>query len=192
MPIIATRASAAYGAGFSAVTAVPYAGPFGAYDALASVTVPSGGVASVTFAGIPTGYKHLQIRGILLSANAANNPVRFNSDSGNNYTWHQIQGTGASVEVFTSIPSDRIPWGLNSGNSSHPFATIIDILDYANTNKYKTVKTLSGNDGTNNTNSRIGLYSGGWRNTNAITSISISNDGNTMLEHSSFALYGVK
>ena len=35
----------------------------GNYDALATVTVPSGGLSSITFAGIPTtGYSHLQIR----------------------------------------------------------------------------------------------------------------------------------
>ena len=40
-----------------------YGGPYGAYDSLATVTVPSGGVASVTFAGIPSGYQHLHIGG---------------------------------------------------------------------------------------------------------------------------------
>ena len=37
--------------------------PSGAYDALASVTIPAGQTAtSIVFAGIPSGYKHLQIR----------------------------------------------------------------------------------------------------------------------------------
>jgi hypothetical protein len=40
-----------------------YDGPFGAYDSLATVTL-SADAASVTFAGIPSGYKHLQIRAI--------------------------------------------------------------------------------------------------------------------------------
>ena len=168
-----------------------YDGPEGAYDALASVTLTST-ANSILFSGIPSGYKHLQIRGTLLSATSANNPVRFNSDTGNNYTWHQIQGDGAGAGAYAATPSDRIPWGLNSGNSSYPFATIIDILDYASTNKYKTVRALSGNDGTNNASSRIGIYYGNWRNLNAITSIFISNDGNNMLQHSQFALYGVK
>jgi len=166
--------------------------PDGAYDSLATVTVPAGGLTSIEFAGIPNTYKHLQIRGIMLSANSANNPLRFNSDSGSNYTWHQLQGDGSSASAYANTPVNGIRWGLNSGNSSYPFATIIDVLDYANTNKYKTVRALSGNDGTGTTSSRIGLYSGVWMNTNAITSITITNDGNTMLQYSQFTLYGVK
>jgi hypothetical protein len=119
--------------------------------------------------------------------------LRFNSDSGSNYTWHQLQGDGSGASSYANAPVNGVRWGLNSGNSSYPFATIIDILDYANTNKYKTVRALSGNDGTGDTSSRIGLYSGVWMNTaNAITSITITNDGNTMLQHSHFALYGIK
>ena len=36
--------------------------PQGAYDALSTVTVPAGGVATITFAGIPNTYKHRQLR----------------------------------------------------------------------------------------------------------------------------------
>ena len=164
----------------------------GDYESIATVTVGSGGASSVSFTSIAADWTHLQIRGILLSANSANNPLRFNSDSGNNYTWHQIQGDGSGVSAYANAPVNGVRWGLNSGNSSYPFATVIDILDYANTNKYKTVRALSGNDGTGDTSSRIGLYSGVWMNTNAITSITITNDGNTMLQYSHFALYGCK
>jgi hypothetical protein len=164
----------------------------GSYDAIGTVDVGSGGTSTISFTSIPGTYKHLQIRGIMRSANSANNPLRFNSDSGSNYTWHQLQGDGSSASTYANTPVNGVRWGLNSGDSSYPFATIIDILDYANTNKYKTVRALSGNDGTGTTSSRIGLYSGVWMNTNAITSIAITNDGNTMLQYSQFDLYGIK
>jgi len=70
--------------------------PAGAYDALATVTVGSTAVSDITFTGIPTGYKHLQIRGILLSSSGQNNlSLRCNSDTAANYSSHQLQGDGA-------------------------------------------------------------------------------------------------
>jgi hypothetical protein len=196
MPIIAGRASAAYGAGFGAVTTVPYAGPFGAYDSLATVIVPSGGVASVTFAGIPTGYKHLQLR--VIAKNTLSNPftanwyMRFNDDSATNYNSHGFYGQGTSA--ITNIPSGANPvfaiWGILG--SSNFGVNITDILDYSNTNKFKTVKTLMGLD--TNGSGYVGVESGAWRSTAAVTSISFSmGDGSqTIAQNSSFALYGVK
>ena len=70
--------------------------------------------------------------------------------------------------------------------------TIIDILDYANTNKYKTFRSLVGSD-TNDTNGAVGLASGSWRSTSAITSITLSNNvSGNLAQYSSFALYGIK
>ena len=68
------------------------AGPVGAYDALATVTVGSGGVSSITFAGIPTGYKHLQIRQIAKSTNTGGYILlRPNNDSTyTNFYWHYL------------------------------------------------------------------------------------------------------
>jgi len=44
----------------------------GAMDALATVTVPSGGVSSITFSALPqTGYSHLQLRSFILSSSTA-------------------------------------------------------------------------------------------------------------------------
>ena len=163
------------------------------FESIATVSVTGSNVTSITFSSIPSTYTHLQIRAFLVSGASANNSFNFNGDNASNYTWHQIQGTGSAVEVFQSNPSQHPPWGLNSGNSSYPMASIIDILDYANTNKYKTVRTLSGNDGTGTTSSRIGLYSGAWMSTSAITSIVLTNDGGSSIQpNSHFALYGIK
>jgi hypothetical protein len=68
----------------------------------------------------------------------------------------------------------------------------MDILDYANTNKYKTVRTLSGYDLNNATYGALRSYSGLWMNTNAITSIKFYADGVNLAQYSQFALYGIK
>ena len=164
----------------------------GSMEAISAITL-SATTSVVEFNNIPSTYTHLQLRAFLVSATSANNQFRLNNDSGTNYTWHQIQGTGSAVEAYASNPTSNPPWGLNSGNSSYPMVSIMDFLDYANTNKYKTVRTLSGNDGTGTTASRVGLYSSVWMNTAAITSIRLTNDfGSTILANSSFTLYGIK
>ena len=164
----------------------------GSMEPISAITL-SETQSCVEFNNIPGTYTHLQLRAFLVSGYSANNQFRLNNDSGTNYTWHQIQGTGSAVEAYASNPTSNPPWGLNSGNSSYPMVSIMDFLDYANTNKYKTVRTLSGNDGTGTTASRVGLYSSVWMNTAAITSIRLTNDfGSTILANSTFTLYGIK
>ena len=67
---------------------------------------------------------------------------------------------------------------------------VIDILDYANTNKYKTSRGLSGYDA--NGSGLLYLASGLWMNTAAITSIEITDALGNFATNSTFALYGIK
>jgi hypothetical protein len=162
------------------------------FESIATVSVSST-VSSVTFSSIPSTYKHLQIRAVLISSLSANNQFQINGDTATNYTWHQMQGDGASNSAYASNPSSNPPWGLNAGSATYPMVSIIDILDYADTNKFKTVRTISGNPGPNNRAYRVGMYSGAWRSTSAVTSISFYNDfGSTIQANSHFALYGIK
>jgi len=170
------------------------AGPDGAYDSLATITVPSGGLASITFAGIPNTYKHLQIRAIAKSTGAASQgDLTFNGDTGSNYAWHQLFGGGTSAGADNSINRANIVGAASLVNSSiaNVFsASIIDILDYADTNKFKTVRHLVGQD--ENGSGVISLNSGLWRNTAAITTVTITARSNSIAQFSQFALYGVK
>ena len=193
MPIIAGRASAAYGAGFAAITATPYAGPFGAYDALASITVPSGGASSINFAGIPSNYKHLQIRHISRStASTGRMRLQMNGDTGSNYSTHLLNGDGAAAAAFSGVSQVQISAGsITLGDANFYSAGIIDVLDYANTSKNKTVRVLAGIE-YNNTSGEITFTSGSLLSTSAITSIKLYIDALTIAEHSQFALYGVR
>ena len=74
---------------------------------------------------------------------------------------------------------------------------IIDILEYNNTNIYKTIRTFNGfdtNNATTNINyETIGFTSGNWRSTSAITSIVLAPDSAVNFsQYSSFALYGIQ
>lgn len=178
--------------------------PQGAYDALASVTVPSGGVASVTFAGIPTGYKHLQVR-IIARTNRNNTSdnlyLRVGNgtvDSSANYPGHRLSGDGSTASA-TAFPTSSGLTGLLAGttsttqNTANVFGvSIVDILDYANVNKFKTARTLAGMD-TNGSGGLLDYMSAVWLSTSVINIATILPiNGTLFTEFSSFALYGVK
>ena len=171
--------------------------PAGAYDALATVTVPSGGAASITFAGIPTGYKHLQIRWLArdnFGSQGSDANIRFNSDSSASYSWHQLLGDGSTAQSYASTSQTAARAGAITGTTggTNVFATtVLDILDYASTTKNKTIKNLAGFDG--NGFGFVALNSASWMNTSAISTITITpRVGTTFSEFSQFALYGVK
>jgi hypothetical protein len=178
----------------------PLWSPEGAYDALATVTVPSGGAASVSFVGIPTGYKHLQIRfmgrSTLTGQDRIAQKIQFNSDTGANYSHHQLFGDGSSAAANATTSTTYIASGLSELTSANAPANtfgvgIIDVLDYANVSKYKTVRALTGQD-QNSTSGRIFLASGLWQSTSAITAIVLAPENGNYVQYSSIALYGVK
>jgi len=168
--------------------------PSGAYDSIATTTVGSGGASSVSFTSIPSTYKHLQVRILTRSTFGANEwPifVQLNSSS-SGYAYHDLQGNGSSASASGSSSQSLYQLGdtsAASGTASSFGVFILDILDYADTNKNKTGRTLYGYD--LNGSGKVGLRSGLWANTSAVTSLSFGTGGN-FAEYSSFALYGVK
>jgi hypothetical protein len=168
------------------------------YESIASTTAGAGGIVTVSFTSIPSTYKHLQIRAISRTSNATaldDTNIRFNSDSGTNYRAHQLRGNGASATAadlgaFTSATVFAVP---GTSALSGVFAGgIIDILDYTNTNKYTTVRAISGYD--ENGAGNVFLRSALWLNTAAITQIDIQfqSGAYNAPQYSSFALYGIK
>jgi hypothetical protein len=163
------------------------------YESISTVTVGSGGQSSVAFTSIPSTYKHLQIRVNGLAGAGKNFIAQLNSDTGSNYAWHILSGNGSSAEVsaFSSQSSIRI-FGRDIGSSTTaPTVLITDILDYSNTSKYKTIRSLTGCD--QNGSGEVQFNSGLWMNTSAISTFTIkTQDGSNFNQYSSFALYGIK
>ena len=169
--------------------------PSGAYDSIATTTVGGGGSATVTFSSIPSTYTHLQVRVTAQSARA--NAIdyfnmRVNSDTGSNYYAHLLYGNGTSASAYatgTDTKLDFSQWVASSATSVFGTA-VIDVLDYADTNKNKTVRCLNGYDA--NGSGITQLASGLWTNTSAITSLSFYFSNANVAQYSSFALYGIK
>jgi hypothetical protein len=160
----------------------------GDYESIATVSVGSGGSSTITFSSIPATFKHLQIRG--LSSNATgtqNRSIRINTDTGANYAWHQLTGDGANAGAASQASVAFAYVGYEQGTTVG--ATIIDILDYANTNKNKVVRAFGASDA--NGSGLVHLRSGLWINTAAITQIQLYGSNN-FAQYSHFALYGIK
>jgi hypothetical protein len=166
----------------------------GAMFPLGMVQVGSGGTAYVEFTSIPATYTHLQIRGIgrTTTGNFPTTLLYFNSDTGSNYSYHQILGDGGVAAAGAANQSLMVlPPTSGSTQSASVFgAMVIDILDYKNTSKYKTIRALGGTD--NNTTGQLTFNSASWRNTNAITTVKVSPGSGNFAEFSQFALYGIK
>ena len=175
---------------------------FSSFDSIATVTVGAGGTATVTFSSIPSGYTHLQIRGIGRSTTTGNGTdyllIQFNSDTGNNYAYHQFVTDGGTISTGGSTSVSSIICGFlpRANQLANAFGVqVIDILDYANTNKNKVIRSYTGMDynGTSNTlPGQLNLRSGVWLNTNAITSITLKSEANNLTQYSQLALYGIK
>jgi hypothetical protein len=166
--------------------------PDGAYDSLATVTVGSGGAASVTFAGIPNTYKHLQIRALLKTTTAtggsSSTGVTVNGNAMARY--HYLYGDGSTV-LAGSVAGSGVNNTANANLTSIFSVMILDVLDYANTSKNKTFRALGGYDA--NGSGELALYSNLYlNNTDAITSLQFSLSAGSYAQYSQFTLYGVK
>jgi hypothetical protein len=167
--------------------------PSGAYDSIATAS-GTGSSGTITFSSIPSTYTHLQIRGIgRNSYPSSQTNVRFNSDTGSNYANHMLYGEGSAAYAaqnvsqtffrFYGLAYSSLTAGIMSGY-------VIDILDYANTNKYKTTRTLGGFDA--NGSGEQGLFSGLWMSATAVTSIDLIATSGNWTTDTRFALYGIK
>lgn len=168
-------------------------------EPIATTLVGSGGVNQVTFNDIPQTYKHLQIR-MFARSNRASNPndsvvLYFNNDiNQSNYTYHDFGGDGAGIYQYgTAAPSlCAVQMSAADSINSNIFGiAIADILDYSNTNKFKTIRGVGGVDG--NGSGRVAAMSSAWISTIEINSIKITPQvGTSFYQYSRFSLYGIK
>jgi hypothetical protein len=171
--------------------------PSGAYDSIATADGSGGGA---TFSSIPQTYKHLQLR-LMIKSVYTSGPTdyyfwRLNGDNvSGNYRSHSLVGDGSTASANTNPTGNTsafIPHLYPANSLTNVFAGIvIDILDYTDTNKYTTMRTLSGYDA--NGSGQAALSSGVWLNTSAVTSITFGgyNTGINSTYYS-YALYGIK
>jgi hypothetical protein len=143
---------------------------------------------SVTFSTISGAYTDLVLvinGGIATTTNYATS-IRFNSDTGSNYSLTRLYGNGASASSDRGSSQTYI-YTLAPGRDTLNGTQIIQVMNYSNTTTYKTCLTRS-NNADYNTGAIVGL----WRSTAAITSISVSPEFTANWKSgSTFTLYGI-
>ena len=188
------------------ILASPFFGVTGSFESIATTTVGVGGTPTISFADIPQTFKHLQIRVLGRSTGAytySSLYVRPNSVSTAVYSYHSLYGDGTSAVSTGRGTGGDTAWIAQNISGDNATANnfgsvIVDILDYANTNKYKVMRSLGGydNNGSGSPIGTISLNSGAFfgstgSSTEAITSITLLTDGN-FKQYTHAALYGIK
>jgi len=156
--------------------------------------------ASVTFSSIPQTYEHLQLRYTLALAATNNTYQRLylgdgSADTGANYSQHVMYGHDSTTAAWSGWPGFGTYAGQAPGAPDRAWTgpTIVDILDYVNTNKNTTMQILNWDGGTESNADYVNFASGLWDATAAVDTILINNRyGNNFLRGSEFTLYGLK
>lgn len=139
---------------------------------------------TVTFSGISGSFTDLIY--VIQGGGSTNLRLRFNSDTGSNYSFTQLYGDGSSV---ASLRGSSTSYCLGGVMQSFGFA-MGHIMNYSNTTTNKTLVARGGSAGNAYLDASVSL----WRSTSAITSISFSpefNGVNTFTSGTTFTLYGV-
>ena len=158
-----------------------------AWEVIGSQTLSSAS-ASVTFSSIPSGYRDLvlvfEVKGATTNAYTG---LRFNGDSGSNYSYVNMRGNGSSALSNSGTLNNAAVGAVFSEASTTEAATaIVQIMDYSATDKHTTLLTRD---------KSVGIVSASavrWANTAAVTSIQILDTGGAnYAAGSTFSLYQI-
>ena len=159
----------------------------------------SGPSSIFSFTSIPQTFTHLQLRATLRTTNASveDTIYAYNFNNNGNSTgsaYHILSGNGSSVSATGGTGNFSSVLGYAPGNNANANvygSFILDILDYTNTNKNKTLRIIGGYD--NNGSGTVSLVSAlplTLPGTAAVTTLSILCNGNITAD-SRFDLYGI-
>jgi hypothetical protein len=152
------------------------------YTALAEITLSSTD-SEIVFASIPAGYRDLFLVGNYgASSSGFAGKAYLNSDTtSGNYTSVRMVGNGSTTESNSNGGSIR--WEVQATANSQ---VKLEILDYSQTDKHKTVLVRADNAG-----AATEASASRWASTSAVTSVTLA-FGTTFTSGSTFCLYGVK
>jgi len=164
------------------------------FESIASAN-GTGSSNTITFNSIPGTYASLQIRFNAIVDAGHQIYLRANGDTGaSSYTKHYFVGrtTGGLLAGGEANTGEMLMMGAYGTVATQPNVGIIDILDYASTTKNKTVRSFAGTNNNTTTNGEVDLFSGLWKSTSAITSISIIIGSGSFATSTTVSLYGIR
>lgn len=154
--------------------------------ALASITLQQAS-ASVSFSGIPQNYRDLVL---VVNATIPLEGVPrayINNDTGSNYSYVTMYGSGTSAQSFTSTTDTYVRVGqTGTGFSGNQFMGIVQFMDYSATDKHKTILGRNSDDSLRAIQATVSR----WANTAAINQIQVFVSANSFSAGATFNLYG--
>lgn len=156
-----------------------------------TVTVGAGGSASISFTGIAgTGKDLLVVLSGRCTAVEAGVRMRFNSDSGSNYSYRMIYGSGINVNNEQATAETGIVAYIMSASSftNNTFGSV-DYYVSNYTRAFSKIITVGGGSENNNSTSYQGIVAGNWNNTSAITAITLVPMSGNFAQHTTASLY---
>ncbi len=156
------------------------------YSTIATTTLGSA-VSSYTFSSISGSYTDLIIVAQIKGTATTYLNLRFNGDTGTNYSRTTLSGNGSTATSERRTNQAQINTDYNEAvETNFNYINTLQIMNYSNTTTYKTVLCRANNAATG-TGTTVGL----WRNTAAITSVTLVANNNTFDTGSTFTLYGI-
>lgn len=159
------------------------------YEKIATNTLSST-ATTVTFSSISGAYTDLVVVYNGTTSNGGSIIMRFNGDTGSNYSWTYMGGDGSAT--FSGRQSNQTAsWFTDSvisgGSLTYPAQVIMNLNNYSNTTTYKNwlyrLNQVTASAGGPQ------AHTGLWRSTSAINEITFYNT--TMQIGTTFTLYGI-
>lgn len=156
--------------------------------AIATTTLSSA-ASTITFSSIPSTYTDLRI--VLTGTSSSGSPfIRFNSDTGTNYSYTVLRGDGTSASSSRESTLDKIWLSFGAGPSAgNPDFFTVDVFSYAGSTNKTCLTTSSMNH--NGTDEEVARNVGLWRSTSAITTITLSRNVGNFNTGTTATLYGI-
>jgi hypothetical protein len=160
--------------------------PTPTYTPLANVTLGSSS-SSVTFSSIPATYRDLilVVNGTVDTGTGLR--LRFNNDSGNNYSYAVMAGLAAGETSISGGGQNRLYPAYANQSSGQRFTYTAQIMDYSATDKHKTV--LFRDNSLNGT--IVSASAQRWANNTAVTQLNLLLDSGNYNAGTTAALYGI-
>lgn len=156
------------------------------YEKIATNTLVSTS-SSITFNSF-SGYTDLVLIGNPILSASLDYKWYVNGDNTSGlYSQTRLTGDGSSATSSRTPNANSLYLDAVTPSSGSTQTFIMNFFNYSNTSTYKTA-LIRYSGATSDVSARVGL----WRNTNAITSITISTDSSTFAIGSTFTLYGIK
>ena len=162
---------------------------------IASNTVGSGGVSSVTFSSIPQTYTDLVIKASVRTSRGFTNDalsIKLNNNT-SNYLSRDVTYDNGGVVSYANLFG--VGYAINTEGNSNTANTFSNQEIYIPNYSGSTNKSFSSqsNVENNGTDARVEMMATLWADTSAVTSITIDvYTGSTLLQYSTFYLYGIK